>query len=411
MAEIWTLLPFLVLLIALPLGVAGQNIAAALAAGIFLYRLSIGRQQSQFRISILRAFAPHLALASGFIVWIVLAGMLNPHHPHAEGLAYLAGYLPMILLPVLISAAGVELSQRQWQRLESVLASVVLMMAMIALSQSIWGWRFDDGAMVSAPRRAQGFYSHPLTFAYVALLIFPFGISRVVTLPGQWTSWAIFLSTLIAIYTSQSRTVQILAGALIFYNIAVRAQGRLRLVFASFAVVALLVLSVTDNPLRRKIGATLAGGHDVRSGYVDDRLAFWHAHWEMFKERPVLGHGDNLNAEYRAPYYQRIGLGSFERQYEAHNMYIQVLINGGLIGLGLFVAWYCVWLRTAFRASMVGFETLIVLGLAGLTQNAFQDFEVRYGLTLVLSALGVAGTWATTRLSKTSNSCKFGAIS
>lgn len=458
MALISNILPLILILLAIPLGAAGQNIAAGFGGACLIWRAfltatakvepsaancptpiavsspsggfvarscgawflgklasvssrSDALQHPRGHWDVLHKLQPHLVLSIALVGWIVLVGFWNPLNHRHDAVSFLAGHLFWVLLPVIAAIGCLPLSREDWGRLEVVVALVALAMGTVAITQYLWGWRFDAGAIVIGPKRAQGFYSHPLTFAYVAMLIFPLGLSRILTEPWKWSSYALFLGSLTAIYTSQSRTVQILVAGLILYNICFFARGRVRVVAAALALVAAFAIGFTDNPLRRKMGETISGGHDVRSDYADDRFAFWHAHWEMFRERPFLGHGENLNAEYRAPYYAKIALSQFERQYEAHNMYIQILINGGLIGLGLFLCWMVFWLRQAYRFSQVGFETLVLFCLAGLTQNAFQDFEVRYGLSLVVTAIVLAAPVWNTRSSRAFSSGKFGAIS
>jgi O-antigen ligase len=117
----------------------------------------------------------------------------------------------------------------------------------------------------------------------------------------------------------------------------------------------------------------------------------------MFQEKPILGHGDHLNTAYRKPYYARLGMVDFVRTYEAHNMYIQIAVNAGLIGLILFLSWWLWHLR--FACNLIGksedaeviFQTLVFWMLASLTQNSFQDSEPRYALTLLVSSLYLLG--------------------
>jgi hypothetical protein len=75
--------------------------------------------------------------------------------------------------------------------------------------------------------------------------------------------------------------------------------------------------------------------------------------------------------------------------YEAHNMYLQAAVEGGVIAaLGLvgFFIWWFLCVRTfAWREQWqkLGFiVTPLVFAAGGLTQNAIQDSEVRYLLML-----------------------------
>ena len=149
----------------------------------------------------------------------------------------------------------------------------------------------------------------------------------------------------------------------------------------------------TKNPVSVRIYATFTdeGLGRYAKDYPDDRLAFWHAHWEMIKERPLMGHGMHLGTEYRTPYYESIGLGDFIKKYEAHNQYIQVTTNGGFVGLCLFLTWLGWYLIKAWSLQkksltmMIVFQSLAGISFAGLSQNAFQDSEVRFAMLLMIT--------------------------
>jgi hypothetical protein len=109
----------------------------------------------------------------------------------------------------------------------------------------------------------------------------------------------------------------------------------------------------------------------------------------MIQERPLIGHGVHIGLDYRRPYYERIGLGDFKKQYPAHNQYIQMLAEGGLIALSCFIAWLVFSFRLAKDPRCPLFlrlavpQTLWIFILGGLTQNAFYDSDVRMGLVIV----------------------------
>jgi O-antigen ligase len=199
------------------------------------------------------------------------------------------------------------------------------------------------------------------------------------------SGFGIFMGILLG----QSRIVQ---GVLGLYTLWVlvrtfRGQYKHFLVFFFFA----LGLWFVPNPFVERFLSTFSNQNQERiDTYYFDRIAFWHAHWEMIKEKPLLGHGIDLNPEYRIPYYDKIGLHDLERKYEAHNMFIQILANGGIVGLLFFLLWLCSIFKkiTSLQsfdpwASRVATQTLCVWLLASLTQNSFQDSVVRYCLTIL----------------------------
>lgn len=388
-----TRLPLYLLLLILPLAVAGQNIGASIATLILLGQLFQKRKELSWR-GLWSDFRIPLFLAVAFVGLLITSTMLNPDNP-SEGAGALAwGHAMWALLPALVFLAQPPMTNGDWKKLFGFFGVVVAFMGAIALSQAVIGWKVSGSSFVSGDTRAQGFYSHPLTFAYVGLLLFPLGCIAVAKWSKSKAAWASFLGAAAIVYASQSRTAQAICAAIIGMNILYFAKGRARVALASVACASLLLVVFTDNPMKTRFSRTLSDkGFDVRSGYADDRLAFWDANWQMVKDRPILGHGDHLNTAYRAKYYERIGLGGFERMYEAHNMYLQVVVNAGVVGLGVFLAWYAWYLGLAARLIKQGFvgkvalQTLVALALGGVTQNAFQDSEVRFALTLFCVSL------------------------
>ena len=74
-------------------------------------------------------------------------------------------------------------------------------------------------------------------------------------------------------------------------------------------------ISFTKNPISDRFKSTVTQKSALEcQGYPDDRVAFWHVFVNMIKERPVLGHGIDLNTKYRTPLLQAIGLGEFKKK-------------------------------------------------------------------------------------------------
>jgi len=162
-------------------------------------------------------------------------------------------------------------------------------------------------------------------------------------------------------------------------------------------------VDVGSSPLLQRV---LSMGTDIRQLNVADievtaqnfavveRLAHWQAGWYMFAARPWLG----------------VGIGNYEAQYQvyalprwpnplghAHNYYLNVAAETGLVGLAAFVALGLgVWLavRNAWRACRDGASRALVLGAGGsmahlgvqnLVDNLFvHGLQVLVGLSLAI---------------------------
>lgn len=380
-------------MIGLLLGTAGQSIILFLASALAL--LAARTQPGLLRNW--RFWAPRrldswaLLCFSGFIVWNVIATLLNPANPNRSFGSYIFSHAALFFLPPLWGFCWREQRREPafWSRLTQ---GLFIFWALVTISQASIGWQLEGAQVVVHPhyQRARGFFSHPLTLAYVLLIIWPFFLVELMKnlrAPGAWLK----VGCLALMFTlSASRTAQITVLVSIAWALSRTLSGQKRRLGYGLLLLLVAGLALTENPASRRFKSLFDPNDPDRfSSYPDDRLAFWHAFSGMVAERPLLGHGLRLDKDYRTPYYEAIGLGDFKKKYEAHNQLLQILAEGGLIGLLLFSASLALLVRALSQEQRLDrrvlFMTLAVFLFAGLTQNAFQDFEVRYALILMLS--------------------------
>lgn len=379
------------LLLCAPMGAAGQNIALAIA---IVSLLSSEFQQStlldsykQFRKSAL--WFPSVSFLL-LLIWTSVASVLNPENPASRLVEYLAGYLPMVFLPPLIASSFSNLTNQQKEKIYALFVWVVVIVAIICVSQSIIGWKRSGFDLVITEKRARGLYTHPLSLAYVIILILPFALQQIKEQPKRLCSWLLLISTILIVWTTRSRVIQMASLAAIGFYILYYSRGIKRGLLIGFAVISLLTISFTKNSVSDNFIQTLQGKADRHAlDYPDDRLAFWDAHQTLIKKRPLLGHGVHLPNSVIEQAYQDIGLENFSKKYSAHNMYLQTTVDGGVVGLVLFLSWFF-GLLVVFKKhwpqpwAVSITLSIAIFGLAILTQNAIQDNEVRYCLTLML---------------------------
>jgi len=176
---------------------------------------------------------------------------------------------------------------------------------------------------------------------------------------------------LIALNAFQRRRLK---GALAFFLIAALPLAILatmtRAVWFSFAASLVMIPIVTQNiRLRRCCKALVALGLAVaticfvtgniptaltdraeESGPVEIRMAIYRASWEMIREKPLLGWGQNqmpTEVTRRMPDYHLDA-------YWAHNSYLEILVEEGVIGL-TFYAWIMVTLWRIGRQEIHSF--------------------------------------------------------
>ena len=397
-----TAVPLFAILVA-PLGVAGQNIGLGIALLAFII-LTIQDKARSLKSTLASPTAQQYLLLWGLIIIPITLATIS-RGDTTEASRFFWGYI----FAVTMGIAGMSLRSFSVnrQRLLNVSAGILGLMGLIALSQIICGWKIAGSQILPQVPRAQGFYSHPLTFAYATLVLMPWSLARPMGKPREWQSWVLAASTLVIVVASQSVTV-ITLTALTMAVLAIRLPGKKLLIFFLIGTGVLVTVVSTPNSISAKLKAVLSGQRgDHETDYADDRMAFWHANWEMFKDAPVTGHGSGLDTSDRKPYYEKIGLGNIKRMYESHNMFLQYAVEGGLVAplaLFAFLAWWSVRLwkflptRKWHRLALVA--TPVVVALGGLTQNSMQDSEVRY---MVLLFCGF-GLWFTRDNSPDKNS-------
>ncbi|RZA13124.1 MAG: O-antigen ligase domain-containing protein, partial [Proteobacteria bacterium] len=236
----------------------------------------------------------------------------------------------------------------------------------------------------------------PLTLAYVGLMLWPFHLLLLCQDLRKKSRYLLVISNLALLYFSASRTAQavalIVSVGYLFYTF----RGRNRLIVAGSLALCLAGVFGTDNNVSRRfksMGTQIS--EEKESPYRDDRIAFWIVHYIMVKERPMTGHGINLDKAYRVPYYDRIGLPNFKKAYEAHNQLLQLAAEGGLAAMFAFIAWmgtvHFNWKQAPRYVHDIRDLTIICLFLGGLTQNAYMDGEVRFALLTLMSLAFAAG--------------------
>lgn len=385
----------LILIFAYPMGTALQNLGLLL---VFILNLIVLKKNNLSpRLPPAGPMRWAAAAMLTMLCWNLLATVLNPQNHDENKIAYLIGFLPIVVMPCLAGSLPVP-NSKHIKSLEKFAALCILFWGLIASSQVVWPWRWVGTQLEwGGIPRAQGFYSHPLTLAYAALLLWPYSLRRLFSQPKQWVSWTLILGSSLLLIFSMSRTSQALAAVFALINAIALFSGRNRLLVLGLICTLGLGLALTKNPVSTRFDNLLHGVSDDHfSSYPDDRLAFWDAHRLMIQERPLLGHGVHLEYEFRHPYYEKLGLGDFRKQYEAHNQYLQITTEGGFIALILFITWLIMSLKALRNPQLPLFfrqtsqQTLWIFILGGLTQNAFFDSEVRMGLIILWIFVAIA---------------------
>jgi O-antigen ligase len=271
--------------------------------------------------------------------------------------------------------------------------------------------------------RAYGHFSQPNPFAGYLGTALPLAVALALwaprglpsrTLPaasgprawlGDVSRWAPPAAALLAagVLASLSRGAWLgiaLAGAVV---LAVASPRSRRLLVA--LAVGLLLLAVLGSggllpgPIAERLGvvAEYFGPFDVRrveptpeNWSVVERMAHWQAAWHMFLDHPWLGIGPG---NYAAVYDRYFLPGWLDPLGHAHNYYLNLAAETGVLGLGSFI----LTLVLAFRAAIRGlrardpFWRTVALGVLGslvaiAMHSAFDNLFV-HGVSVQVGAL------------------------
>lgn len=139
------------------------------------------------------------------------------------------------------------------------------------------------------------------------------------------------------------------------------------------------------------------------------RSQIWLANLDMLKDRPLFGWGYGNYRKFREPYYQRYPQA--DHSGHAHNSFLQIAVDSGLVGLTAFLAFFVVLLRTGWQAyrllpptaeplrsfALGAWLGIVGFLIGGMTQHNFGDAEVVIVMWAVAGLLAKMSVWAGTR--------------
>ncbi len=293
--------------------------------------------------------APLVLALAALVVWVTMSIALSEDHARGlakAGLWYTAALIFVILVTTMRTARDVRLVLGAFVVGAVLSVSVGLIATGLSpVDSAIETSTFTEG-------RLKGGSSDPnyLAAGIVPAIILAAGLGA--TTRSLLWRWVVGVS--IAILTIGLGATQSRGGFVAFVLAALAGLVLLRRyriqIFAGLAVLAgmvALVLTVTPGAWERV--TEVDGGGNGRSD-------LWTVAWRIAEENPVAGVGISDFAVEAHRYVNRPGQLTaaaliVDRPHVAHNTYLQVLTELGVVGLGLFIALVVSILTITFRAS------------------------------------------------------------
>lgn len=353
--------------------IVAMNAALAILLGVLLLA---GAPEERRRF---KTFALILApfVAGGVVAYLAAWG-LPPNK-----LRYLFSWLALPLAAAFLPAVD----ERRWLRW---LLGAATLAAVLGLWQHLQGIGVIDTGLCNftqaqynggldkllcgfkAGTRARGFFYTPMTYAAVVLFALIAAVALRANLSRRQAALAVLL-LLAALLVSSTRSAWFgLLAALPFL------LGANKRAWLAAAVAAMLVGGVAmATPVLRARITSLSHVKTDPSSSTGARIFLWKDAWAQFQQRPLLGWGPGTfraNVERRHPDVKLLS------NKHAHNNYLHVMAETGLVGLAGFLATFG-WLAVlAWRAPApyrnLGLGLIAAFAVSGLFEASALDSEV-----------------------------------
>lgn len=269
------------------------------------------------------------------LVSVVAAGLALQSYYAVMGTTPIAELVRLVtLLSVYVLAANVCRTAGRVRGVFVMVALGAVLPAAVGIYQLIHGTPVAEGLTIS---RIYGTFTGPNPFgAFLAVA----GLTLVAaprTLLPVWMRLVCLLAVLVALVGSFSRegwSMFAIGIVLLFW----RRQKRVLLLMAALAlVVAAAVPSVRDRVLSQDAAAAQTSTGPLPASYAW-RIETWRLLMEKWREKPILGHGLRTT-----PFINpRAG-------FDAHNSAVKLLVEGGVVLLAVYVAFFASVVRRLFR--------------------------------------------------------------
>lgn len=388
------------------LGLSELVLAATLCA--WAARWAALRQRGLLRLPLT---GPLLLLVSAASLALLPAQNLAPA---------LKEWLKWIEFLLLYLVAGSALTPGERRGVAAALLLAGTLEAALGLYQFLFQVGPPGFILLGRYMRAYGTFRQPNPFGGYLGLLLPLGYAIVIGQGGaalrrtraSWSErllWVLALGATavmaLGLMASWSRGALVgLAGGLLLVALALGRRTWALLVIALLLVALLgptLAGLLPAGFVDRLADTVTLAGQDLATIEIDDanfalveRLAHWQAAWRMFAQRPWLGVG---LGQY-ATVYPTVAVPRWQDPLgHAHNYYLNILAEGGLLGLAAYLGCWgltvsAVWRRARCTAGWERVLALAALGMLGhlLAHSLFDNLYVHemYLLIAVLLAVG-----------------------
>lgn len=247
------------------------------------------------------------------------------------------------LLTLLLTAVGVALLSEETEAFASIcLQLAAMLLAASTLVLAVHAVAPQASGMLETRVGSSPGLIHPTAAAATASLGLLLGVAAASSTPWIWARWLLLPVVLVqgtAIYVAQRRAALFLVALLVPLLLWIRASRRLRLIVVTFTLLAAVGYWGSDPQLERAAAASRGVAQYLRRNdspesllSLNGRLPLWRTIGREVARAPAIGHGYFVTSQ-----AGRIEIWTRHENLTAHNVFLQVLVSTGAIGLLLFL--------------------------------------------------------------------------
>jgi len=320
----------------------------------------------------------HIALAA-FVCWsaLTLRWSILPEYGHER----IVTYVQLLCLLWLIWELCTE-EKHVLSLLEAYVLGTLVPAAQTAQ-------RFLMGKQTGYNRYSmEGFDPNDLALTLALSLPVSYYLSLRLRRARSWLCLFQLLTTIAAILLTASRggTLAMAAGlSLVLWTLPTLSQGRRMATISVLALAAIAAVCLVPAASWKRLATV---GSEITEGTLNSRTVIWKAGWDAFADAPIGGIGSGA--------YPEATIGVLGRPWGylpvAHNSYLSVLVETGLVGFALFTSALAVAGATALRlpgTTGLFWRTLLLvwaIGVFSLTWEYRKPTWVLFGLLAAHSA-------------------------
>jgi O-antigen ligase len=276
-------------------------------------------------------------------------------------------FLPIALL-LFLAIQYVATDAAAVRRLCVAMCFVVAILSADGIYQYFTGTSLLTGSDLHSGRVRAG-VPHPNDLALIPLLL-PLALAIFpANRPAgwRWLLWLILPLVVATVVISRSRNAWIGLAVCMLVWVALGRRPTTTLAALALCAVVFLLAYLVD------LGHVRARLTSLARLQADGRIGIWLAAWEMFKDAPLLGQGVHTFGQLYNEFLGRTVLPDGYRPVDAyipwaHNIYLEMLCERGLLGLAAFLTLVGGAIRrlaTALRQSITDEARSYVVGISG----------------------------------------------